>query len=226
MFAIALAATTLIGGFGLGGVCTRPRFRRLRAELEAARWLAEHDPLTGLLNRAGAQRYYDAQIAAGHALVAVLIDLDGFKVVNDTWGHQAGDSQLAAIGDRLADACTAIDAQASRLAGDEFLLLLPDGDSRAVLEHVTDILDRISAPLTLLAVEPLMVTITPSASAGIALPVGEGKWAEVLRCADIALYRAKAVSGQAVLYTGGMQQPSLHDLRGPRLRDWEVVNYA
>jgi diguanylate cyclase (GGDEF)-like protein len=226
MFAIALAATMLTAGSLFGGVRVQSRFRQLRAELVAARWSAEHDPLTGLLNRVGVQRHYEAQVVAGRALVAVLIDLDGFKAVNDTWGHQAGDAQLAAVGGRLAEACAAIDAQASRLAGDEFLLLLPDADPRAVLEQVTAILARLSAPITLLAADTFLATTAPSASAGIALPEGEGTWADLLRCADIALYRAKAMNGQPVLYTCGMQQPSFRDSRGPRLRDSEVANYV
>ncbi|MFL6110480.1 MAG: diguanylate cyclase domain-containing protein [Catenulispora sp.] len=229
MSAIALAAAMLIFGCLLGRACARFRCRRLRTDLATAQRLAEHDPLTGLLNRAGAERHYETQTAAGRVLTAVLIDLDGFKAVNDTWGHHIGDAELVAVAERLAAACVPLGAVATRLAGDEFLLLIPDADPDAVHEvqaAVKAVLTRLSAPITLVAVDALQVSITPSASAGIALPEADGTWAVLLRCADIALYQAKTVSGRAVLYTPGMQQPSRRDVRGTRLRDTALATYA
>jgi diguanylate cyclase (GGDEF)-like protein len=231
----------LVCGYLLGRICARSRSRRLRTDLAAARWLAEHDQLTGLLNRAGAEHHYETETAAGRALTAVLIDLDGFKAVNDTWGHHVGDAELGAVADRLAAACVPLGAVATRLAGDEFLLLIPDTDPDAVQEVVQAVLTRLGAPMTLVVVDDLPVSITPRASAGIALPEGNGAWAPLLRCADIALYQAKTVRGRAVLYTPGMQQPSRHDVRGPdvggldvrgpdvrgpRLRDAALASYA
>jgi len=213
MVTIALAAaTTLITGFLLGAIRARPELRRIRAELAAARRLAEHDPLTGLPNRAGARRHLDLQVAAGTAQIAVLIDLDGFKAVNDTWGHQIGDAQLAAVADRLAAACSLIGALASRLGGDEFLLLLRPADLPTVLGQVTAILAGLGKPMTLRTRDAVTVILSPGASAGIALPETGSAWADLLRHADIALYRAKARPGRAVLYTCGMQQPALPGL--------------
>jgi diguanylate cyclase (GGDEF)-like protein len=223
MFALTVAAASaLIAGFLLGAICAWPKLRGMRTELAATRWLAEHDPLTGLPNRACAQRHHELQVAAGNAHAAVLIDLDGFKAVNDTWGHQAGDAQLTAVAERLAAACTSIGALASRLAGDEFLLLLPHSDPHAVLEHVNTILARVSKPITLPVQDAITITATPTASAGIALPESGNTWADLLRRADIALYRAKATPGHAVLYTRGMQQPILRAHCGPRLRESEA----
>lgn len=223
---IALVVAMLACGYVLGRLCARTRCRRLRTDLASAQWLAEHDSLTGLLNRSGAQRYYETRAAADGGLAAVLIDLDGFKSVNDTWGHHVGDAELVAVADRLAAACVPFGAVATRLAGDEFLLLVPDADPVLLPEHVAAILAALSAPITLAAVDSLLITITPGASAGIALPEEDSSWAALLRCADIALYQAKSVSGRAVLYTPGMQQPVRREARGTRLRDAALARYA
>ena len=226
MYSLLLSsALALIGGFILGIRLARSRLRRLRAELVAARWLAEHDPLTGLLNRAGAQRHHAQQVAAGKAHVVVLIDLDDFKAVNDSWGHQAGDAQLAAVADRLATACSKVDAIASRLAGDEFLLLLSSTDMEVVTRQVTAVLAGLREPTTLPVRDGGTVIVTPSASAGIALPESGSTWTDLLRRADIALYRAKALRGRAEVYTRSMQPlPSPGARTAARLRDSEILH--
>ena len=219
MFSLAppLLVATLITGFLLGAVRTCPSRRRLRADLAAARRQAEHDPLTGLPNRTGAQRRHELLLAAGSAHVAVLIDLDGFKAVNDTWGHQVGDAQLAAVAERLAAACSTIGAVACRLAGDEFLVLLPEADRCDVLRQVKAILAALGKPVTLRTEGSGTLSIRTSASAGIALPESESSWADLLHRADIALYWAKTLSGHAVLHTNGMKQPPVTGvLREPR----------
>jgi diguanylate cyclase (GGDEF)-like protein len=217
---VILAALAGPAGFFLGCLAVWPHILRMRTEAAGARWLAEHDPLTGLPNRSGAQRHHRLQVAAGRAPVAVLLDLDEFKAVNDTWGHQAGDAQLVAVADRLTAACTPIGAFASRLAGDEFLLLLPHTDPHTAVEHVTAVLARLSAPMTLPAHDTTTITAAPSASAGVALPEPETAWADLLRHADIALYHAKTLPGRAVLYTPEMRRPPPRTTdRGPRLRE-------
>jgi diguanylate cyclase (GGDEF)-like protein len=214
------AAAALIAGFLLGAVCAWPKLRRTRTELASARWLAEHDPLTGLPNRAGAQRRHQLRVAAGQAYAAVLLDLDGFKAVNDTWGHRTGDAHLSAVAQRLAAACTPTGGLAARLGGDEFLLLLPHTDPHTAFEHVTAILAQLGEPMTLPVEDTTTITATPSASAGVALPEPGSTWADLLHRADIALYQAKTRPGHAVLYTRGMRQPLPGStLRGPRLRE-------
>lgn len=217
-------ASVFIAGLFLGAVSARPKLRRVRTELAHSRRLAEHDPLTGLHNRAGAQRHRHLATVAGRAQAAVLLDLDKFKAVNDTWGHQAGDALLVAIAGRLARACTPVHALAARMSGDEFLLLLPCTDPNTVLTMVTTVLDRLREPVKLSIDGPSTTTIVPSASAGIALPEPGDSWADLLRHADIALYHAKAQPGQAVLHTFGMRQPSLPAAHyGPRRRDREPI---
>jgi diguanylate cyclase (GGDEF)-like protein len=216
-------ATVFIAGLFLGAVSARPKLRRVRTELAHTRRQAEHDPLTGLPNRAGAQRHRHLAAVAGRAQAAVLLDLDKFKAVNDTWGHQAGDALLVAIAGRLAQACIPVGAVAARLSGDEFLLLLPYTDPHALLTLATTVLDRLREPVELsIDGSTTTTTIVPSASAGIALPEPGDSWADLLRRADIALYHAKAQPGQAVLHTFGMRQPSLPAAHhGPRRRDRE-----
>jgi len=226
MSATALATVTaLIAGLFLGVVSAWPELRQVRAELASSLRLAEHDPLTGLPNRAAAQRHFQLQAAASRAPAAVLLDLNNFKTVNDTWGHQAGDAVLTTIATRLVDACAPIGGLASRLAGDEFVLLLLPTDPPTVVNHVDAILDRLSEPITFVINNTLTATVAPSASAGIALPKPGSTWTDSLREADIALYHAKSRPELAVLYTIGMRQPPLPDVRhGPRFRDQNTNN--
>jgi diguanylate cyclase (GGDEF)-like protein len=92
-----------------------------RAAIAALRERADRDALTGLANRAA----FRARLEAGDAGALLLLDLDGFKGINDAHGHAAGDACLAVVGERLASAFG--DAQiAARLGGDEFAILLPD----------------------------------------------------------------------------------------------------
>ena len=103
----------------------RRKVRRAAGEAAHARWLADHDALTGLPNRTAARQHYQHAAQAGRPPAAALLDLDDFKTVNDTWGHQVGDAHLVTVGERLAAACRDVGARAFRLGGDEFVLLLP-----------------------------------------------------------------------------------------------------
>ena len=97
---------------------------------EQLRYQAYHDPLTGLANRAMFAEQVDRQLAAlsdGRVLAVLFLDLDDFKVVNDTLGHAAGDRLLAAVAERI-KSCIRSDDLAARLGGDEFALLLIDED--------------------------------------------------------------------------------------------------
>jgi diguanylate cyclase (GGDEF)-like protein/PAS domain S-box-containing protein len=163
---------------------------------EQLRRNALHDALTGLPNRAllieqlaGA---LDASPRPARALddegVTVLfIDLDGFKEVNDTRGHDAGDTLLVAVADRLRGAIRSDDT-AARLGGDEFVVLLQTRSVPMVLGVVERIQRAIAEPVPLPG-GPVNVT----ASVGIAMArPGRASGAAVLRDADEAMYRAKA----------------------------------
>jgi diguanylate cyclase (GGDEF)-like protein/PAS domain S-box-containing protein len=150
-----------------------------------ARFLSLHDPLTKLPNRA---KFYEALAAAGGAYVVMLLDLDGFKAVNDTYGHAAGDELLCITAARLRAALRAEDLVA-RLGGDEFAILLQGPDiCVAVVERVAaDICASLETPVALQAAE-----VRISASVGISAFATPAQDAEALvRQADAAMYAVK-----------------------------------
>jgi diguanylate cyclase (GGDEF)-like protein len=167
---------------------------------------ALHDSLTGLPNRALILDRIDQMLARSrreHTPVASLfLDLDNFKDINDTLGHSAGDELLAGVGVRLASALREGDT-VGRLGGDEFVILVEGASLAAGAEVVAQrILDVLDTPFTIPGSDvPLAVT----ASIGIA----EGDRSapeELLRDADIALYRAKAAGKHcAALFSPSMQ---------------------
>ncbi|KMS75497.1 phosphodiesterase [Streptomyces viridochromogenes] len=187
---------------------------RLQAQLQHN---AEHDPLTDLPNRAlftqRVQQALSGRRASdrGPALrnTAVLfIDLDGFKGVNDTIGHQAGDELLVQAARRLQDAVRGGDT-ASRLGGDEFAALIAGDTTRdrtARERHILELADRLRMTLS----QPYLIDgndVRVNASIGVAFAepgLGAG---ELLRNADLAMYRAKAGGkGRVELYKPQMQQ--------------------
>jgi len=176
--------------------------RRLERELTHR---AYHDALTGLANRVlFAERVQDAIGRAGQRgdLVGVLfIDLDDFKVVNDTLGHDCGDQLLMGVARRLAEALRHHDT-AARLGGDEFAALIEDAHDVAAIEEVAD---RIAAALR----EPFILNgqlVTCAASIGVGTTADATNGQDLLRQADLALYVAKGSGkGQWRRY-----QPDLH----------------
>ncbi|MDQ2674501.1 MAG: EAL domain-containing protein, partial [Chloroflexota bacterium] len=161
--------------------------RRLERELTHQ---AFHDSLTGLANRVlFADRLEHALARAGRdgSVVGVLfIDLDDFKIVNDTLGHAVGDQLLKAVADRISGALRADDT-AARLGGDEFAALVENvQDPGAVEETASRILAALAEPI-LIDGEPLQAV----ASIGITTTPEAHTAAELLRQADLALYVAK-----------------------------------
>ncbi|MBX7267548.1 GGDEF domain-containing protein [Micromonospora sp. Llam7] len=228
----ALAASAALA-FIAGRLSTRPRLRNLRAEvtglreqidtldglLRVANYIAGHDRLTGLPNRSSAAKVFLVRETLGRPTVVALIDLDRFKRTNDTYGHDVGDDLLRTIAERLAHAAKAAGATAARLAGDEFLLLLPadPGDDHA--KPVAAILDQLAQPATL-STDDGEVTVHPQASAGIAVYDGTfGTFDTMLHHADIALYHAKQQRGTHRTYRPEMRMPRNAGRHGPRRRD-------
>jgi GGDEF domain-containing protein len=121
----AFLAATALAGFATGTLYSRAAIRRLTTDLADAVHRATHDPLTGLPNRAAVPELFALASTADAAPAVILIDLDGFKEVNDTHGHHAGDQLLVTVGRRLASATGVLGGSAIRLGGDEFLLILP-----------------------------------------------------------------------------------------------------
>ncbi len=151
---------------------------------------AFHDSLTGLANRVLFRERVGHALARAqrnHALVGVLfIDLDDFKVVNDTLGHAVGDQLLIAVADRIAAVLRPHDT-AARLGGDEFAALIEDASSPQDLEQAAQrIIDALGAPFTVNG-----ETVSGVASVGVATTADASEASELLRQADLALYVAK-----------------------------------
>jgi diguanylate cyclase (GGDEF)-like protein/PAS domain S-box-containing protein len=159
---------------------------------------ATHDPLTGLPNRAlFVERLTELfDTAPEGARVGVLyLDLDGFKAINDTLGHDIGDKLLVAVARRLAASASAGGHLVARMGGDEFVILVADTSPEATEAHaakVTELADQILNAIR----EPIRIQgheLAVSASIGIVeRPIAGAHPAEVVRAADVTLYWAKA----------------------------------
>ncbi|MEU4622659.1 bifunctional diguanylate cyclase/phosphodiesterase [Actinoplanes sp. NPDC023801] len=187
------------------------RLLREREESERrARHEATHDPLTGLANRALFREWLVQVLATGDATV-LLVDLDDFKTVNDSLGHDVGDELLVAFAGTLSDA-TGDDGRVVRLGGDEFAVLVT-GPRQAGDPLAQRIMTAFEVPIS---VHRLLV----HASIGIATAPSGTAASSLLRDADIALYTAKQRGkGNWVRYTADLQQPVFTDVRlGGELR--------
>jgi diguanylate cyclase (GGDEF)-like protein len=170
--------------------------RRVSEELEEHRgelaFQATHDALTGLPNRTLILDRGEQMLARARrdpmSVAALFIDLDGFKNINDTFGHPAGDELLTLVATRVSRALRATDTL-GRMGGDEFVVLTEGISLAAGPELVAErILDVLREPFTLQAAEGRAMSVT--ASVGIAAG-DRGSAADLLRDADIAMYRAK-----------------------------------
>lgn len=153
--------------------------------------LAFHDPLTGLPNRRLFQDRLDVALAQatahGRSVAVLFLDLDRFKVVNDTMGHEMGDLLLTTVADRLASCVCGADTLA-RTGGDEFVILIPEApDAEMVDGLAARILDLMREPVRLGAKR---VYVTCSIGAAV-YPEGGADASDLLRNADTALYSAK-----------------------------------
>ncbi|MFF7981657.1 putative bifunctional diguanylate cyclase/phosphodiesterase [Streptomyces sp. NPDC007901] len=168
---------------------TERRLLNLRLRYEAT-----HDALTGLPNRTLFFERLEKALSAGEdqRFGLCYLDLDGFKTVNDSLGHSAGDRLLVEVADRLQSCATAPGEMVARLGGDEFVALTT---GPATQREVDDLADRImNALVTPISIDgrDLMVRGSIGIVEG---PAGERTPAEVLRSADITMYRAKSAGG-------------------------------
>jgi diguanylate cyclase len=204
------AAAGVAAGLGLAAI---PLWRQRRAAL-TARWHADHDPVTGLANRRAVTRLLEQAAHQRRPHGLVLLDLDKFKTINDTFGHPAGDELLAQVGQRLAALLADRPrALAARLSGDEFVLVV-EGSASDVAAVATAAGRAISGTPGIVAGQPVPVR----ASVGYAIAVPGANPDTLLYAADVAMYRAKTgTSGPTGRIDGRPHQPPG---RAGRCRDW------
>jgi diguanylate cyclase (GGDEF)-like protein len=184
-----------------------------RLRIDELAWLANHDPLTGLVNRRRFEEELTARLAEsnryGTSGALLALDLDEFKPINDTYGHAAGDIVLRKVGYVLRSMTRASDVSA-RIGGDEFVVLLShtnalgaEACARKLVEHITDAVSDYEGV-------PLRVT----ASVGVAQFPGDGTDPQtLLAAADRALYAAKQAGRRRVSLSSAAERDSVSSAR-------------
>ena len=181
----------------VGSLLDVTELKTAQMELEK---LAFYDPLTDLPNRRFFRGHLELTIAAAKKydkkLAVMMTDLDDFKKINDTFGHDTGDRLLTQIGSRLKAAAASIDV-VSRMGGDEFMILIKNVESSSELDHKAHaILEALSEKIE---INEQLVEV--GGSIGIAVyPNDAIAYEELIRYADIALYNAKAQGGNIISY--------------------------
>lgn len=200
LYAPALLGILAVGGLGFAGFLFW--LSKTTAKLEASRarvkHMAFHDPLTGLPNRAmfevGMRKAIAFRTLANTKVAVVTVDLDGFKEINDTWGHAAGDELLRQVAERLRS-CVSEDGLVARLGGDEFAIVEPGMSSEGhALWVCQDYARKFEQSFNL-----GLVTVDVTASFGLTLADRElADTSEMQRQADLALYSAKMLGRNRV----------------------------
>lgn len=216
--AVALAVATLLTAGGRFGL-SMANLRALTAERYRQ---AVTDQLTGLSNRRALFQVLDAFFAEQgdpelepRQLAFLFIDLNGFREINDSFGHAAGDELLQKLGSRLTGALRSGDFLV-RLGGDEFAMALLDSDIDAAATVAQRLSARLEEPFVL---EALRTRV--GASIGIAaVPIHARSAADLLRCADLAMYRAKLARTSFAIYQEDL------DGNGDRMRLVEELRLA
>jgi diguanylate cyclase (GGDEF)-like protein len=214
---ILTSILTALGGVLAGFACTGALLYWQKQQLDLARWhaaaaekiadhwqrLAHHDDTTGLPNRRAFLAHLDQARATAAATGVVLLDLDDFETVNDTFGHESGNDLLTAVGLRLADLPAPVSLVA-RLSGDEFALLI-DGDTTE-----TEACAR--AAWRTITAHRLPVTdqheIAVRVSVGYAAATGRQPARDLLHEADLAMYHAKR-TGTGVYNSSAAERTTL-----------------
>lgn len=175
--------------------------RKERDHAEArSDWMAQHDALTRLLNRHALSERLGAASGSSATFAIILADLDGFKKVNDVFGHKAGDLVLQVVAERLKEQVPS--GSLYRYGGDEFVAIV----AQDAEETAAQLLQAMAAPITFNGVE-----LDIGASVGVASYPADGALPDdCLACADAAMYHAKASGrGTVCIYDPSMQERQL-----------------
>ena len=213
-----VAAWAAIGTIVAALARTALTFHEVRA-FHTVREEARTDELTGLPNRRALIEHAESVLSrtsVGALAALLLLDLDGFKEVNDSLGHHAGDELLRQVGPRLRGTLRAADLLA-RLGGDEFAVLLEDTTAEEASAQAGRLRALLVEPFTIEGVR-LHVGVSIGVSTA---PVPASSFRELLRCADVAMYTAKAGRTGVQLYVPGPANGA-----GDRLRTMEELRTA
>jgi diguanylate cyclase (GGDEF)-like protein len=198
------AAFSRICGVAVGNAMMWQQLRHLADENARA---ASRDALTGLSNRRGLSDGVTTALSdrrGGARTALVLLDLDGFKCINDTLGHAAGDQVLVEVGQRLTAAVRSNDLVA-RWGGDEFAVLLTDLPTSAhAIARAYSLLAVLDVPFQVDG-----IAVAPAASAGVAAAAGVETVDELLRRADLAMYQAKRQQVAVAGYEPGYERTTI-----------------
>ncbi len=196
--------TSLLDNASVGGIVMNLRDITERKQFEQQlAHQAFHDPVTKLANRALlGDRVRHALVSrrhGGQSIAILFLDLDGFKQVNDTFGHAAGDKLLCTVSSRL-EATVRVGDTIARLGGDEFAMLLDGIDHEAQISEIAErLLEVVSKPIT---VEGHVIYVQCSIGIAVVHPTRESgaTFDGLLRGADVAMYQAKTSGGDAYRY--------------------------
>ncbi|HTJ01420.1 MAG TPA: EAL domain-containing protein [Methylovirgula sp.] len=191
---LQVAAVTATDGSYIGPMLTCSIVTKQIEAENRIRQLAHYDMLTGLANRSTFRDQLEASLAKpGHRLGLLFIDLDGFKIINDSKGHLVGDTLLKQVGDRLRQECADPFITVGRLGGDEFAILIEKSDADHACALADRLVDALAAPYHLDHDRRVQV----GASIGVVVAPLHGSDTEsLLLRADIALYAAKSAGKQ------------------------------
>lgn len=163
--------------------------------------LSRTDDLTKLPNRRAVRVRLEAGLAAREPLALMMLDLDGFKEINDALGHHVGDTVLRLVAVRMREAVQQHDLVA-RLGGDEFAIILGTDDEIELMEVARQVLRDLGQPIAVDGIE-----VCPSGSIGITIAqVDDVDGGDMLRRADVAMYQAKSSSMGAALYDAELDE--------------------
>jgi diguanylate cyclase (GGDEF)-like protein len=190
---------------------------QLHTVLGHMRKIATHDNLTGLPNRHSFYEQLQKTLKLAErnntTFAVVFIDLDGFKPINDTLGHAAGDEILRSVANRLKQ-CVRRDDVVARIGGDEFVIVLSGIDTTSILSVVRKIIDMIAAPYTGTA-----KTVALTSSVGIATYPDSGRTVdELVAHADAAMYRSKRAGRNCFCLNGELQTASILSMHADECR--------
>lgn len=208
------AALCRIDALETEGLLLKHQVALLQRTVKQARRFAYHDELTGLPNRRLLLDRYNQAVALAarrkRQVALLFLDLDGFKQINDAYGHAAGDSILKQFAMRLR-ACVRTSDTPCRYGGDEFVVLLPELEGRESASAAAEkIRDRLAIPYIVDGVE-----ITVTASIGVAVyPVDGRAYGDLMRVTDGSMYRDKAHGAPCPAPNTRVSSPSSREAAG------------